>query len=152
MPAEQRQLLVEAVAAELAGLSLGAEDRIVYAERIADAVIRAAGLGLTLTQQVADNAARIGQPVPHVLCPTCNGHRLVPLSAHLLATWQALSDKPQTAAEVGRAAGASTQATTHRLGNLAGLGLVRMVGTRPPDPPRCYKAAAEWVREVSDGR
>jgi hypothetical protein len=98
----------------------------------------------TLPQQVAAGAAVAGIKVPQHVCPSCAGRGFVPIAAHLLATWHALDEtKGRTVVEVAALCRESKEATTHRLGMLAGLGLARILRKRLIIGRR---AAAEWIR------
>lgn len=103
---------------------------------------------LTLSQTVAENAARVGHKIPHTLCPTCNGHQYVPLDPHLLATWQALDPvEGRIVSEIAARMGTSKPTVDYRLSLLAQLGLARITRRRPKDPDKKHtKPAAEWIR------
>ena len=91
--------------------------------------------------------AEQAERVPHHRCLSCGGTGVETLAPHLLATWRALDDTAaRTPAEVGARTGASQEATKYRLGQLAALGLARVVGTRPATPPKKCRPSAEWVR------
>lgn len=99
---------------------------------------------MTLSQQVAQNAERIGHPIPHVRCGHCNTG-LVPLPTYLLQIWDALSDKPQIVSEIAKACGISLPGAKYRLNLMMGLGLARIASKRAGQKGRT-KPADEWVR------
>jgi hypothetical protein len=102
-----------------------------------------------LTKKVAESAQSAGLEVPMVPCEHC-GEGRIPLPAHLHATWRALTEVPQTVAEIAErlrlhpsVPPPATSAVLYQLTRLQGCGLAT---TDKPRQRVRAKPAQTWRR------